>query len=122
MLVYWYPISTFGYDRLLTSREMQWMLTAARNRVPSIPVVGVYQAFWGMEDAGVPDEPQSAAQVKEQIADFVREGASGLVAFIYGGKDQKNWSGWDADSAVTSIIGEVNREIMSTGALIIART
>ena len=57
------------------------MLSAARARVPGVPFVGIYHAFDGRPaktGQGLP----TPEQLREQLEDFVREGASGLVSFI----------------------------------------
>jgi len=113
MLVYWYPVSGEGYDRHLTSQHMQWMMAAARMDVPGIPFVGVYQSFDACYDGtGSP----TAEQLREQIDDFVREGASGLVSFLaWHGED-----GWAGSDYMMRVITEVNEEIRETGGLSIA--
>jgi len=110
MMIYWYPVSEGGYDRYMISREVQWMLTTARARVPGIPFVGVYQAFWG-GDAGLP----TPGQVREQMEDFVREGASGLIAFAC--RVGKPYGGWSDSGRIQEAMEEVHREILSTGGL-----
>ncbi len=92
------------------------MLTTARKRVPGVAFAGVYQGFWGME--GVPDTAQSPQQVREQMVDFVREGAAGLIAFYHAG-GRLSWSGWDGDDGVRQAITDVNLEIANTGGLMI---
>lgn len=115
MLIYWYPVGGAGYDRERTSQEVQRMLTTARRRVPGIPFAGVYQAFDGAPLAtgqGVP----SAAQLREQLEDFVREGACGLVAFVTGAK---NLPGWVDLPDLGAAVREANREILATGGLVV---
>ena len=112
MLIYWYPISGSGYHRYMISHEVQWMLTAARARVPGIPFIGVYQAFWG-EGAGA--TPPTAHHVREQFEDFVREGASGLVAFA--GRIGGSLTGWTESVPLQKAIKECHEEILSTGGL-----
>jgi hypothetical protein len=111
MLIYWYPVEASGYDRLMISREVQWMMTEARSRVHGMPFVGVYQAFWG--DGGAV-EP-SPAQVRQQAEDFVREGASGLVAFAC--SIGKSFSGWSASKPIQDELRKIHGEVIETGGL-----
>ena len=113
MLIYWYPVSTKQYERERTSQEVQRMLTSARSRVPGIPFVGVYQAFDGSiakTGQGVP----TPEQLREQLEDFVREGASGLIAFI---SHAASLPGWADRPELERVIGQANREIIETGGL-----
>ena len=94
MLIYWYPVFGSGnYDPLLTSHQVQWMAAAAREQVPGMPFVGVYQTFDaafdrpGNEGKGLP----TAEQIRTQIEDFVREGACGLVAYLGGVPSLPGW-------------------------------
>ncbi len=110
MLIYWYPVSDGGYHRRMTSHEVQWMLGAARARVPGVPFIGVYQTFnGGNKRQAVP----TAAQLREQLEDFVREGACGLVAFLCRG-------GWADHKHLRDVIHDAHREILSTGGLRVA--
>ncbi len=113
MMIYWYPVSR-DYDRFMISDNVQWMLTAARARVPGMPFLGVYQAFWG-NGAGQPT-PQ---QVRQQMEDFVREGASGLIAFAcrIGGP----YTGWAASEGIQRAMQQAHREIIQTGGLSVPR-
>jgi len=110
MLIYWYPVAEWGYDRLSISQQVQWMLTTARSRVPGIPFAGVYQAFWG-DGAARP----TAQQLREQAEDFVREGASGLVAFACRIPDP--WGGWADAPDLRDELRRIHGEILSTGGL-----
>jgi len=112
MLIYWYPVSDRGYHRYMISHEVQWMLTAARSRVPGIPFIGVYQAFWG-EGAG--RTPPTANILREQMEDFVREGASGLIAFA--GRISGSLTGWMDSPPLLEAIRDNHEEILSTGGL-----
>ncbi len=112
MLIYWYPTSDRAYHRYMISHEVQWMLTAARSRVPGIPFIGVYQAFWG-EGAG--RTPPTAENLREQIEDFVREGASGLIAFA--GRISGTLTGWMDSPSLQEAIKDNHEEILSTGGL-----
>lgn len=113
MFIYWYPVSTRRYERERTSQEVQRMLTTARARVPGIPFVGIYQAFDGsiaQTGQGVPN----AEQLREQLEDFVREGASGLVAFITRARDLPGWADLpDLEQVIT----KAHREILASGGL-----
>jgi hypothetical protein len=113
MLIYWYPVSTQKYDRERTSEEVQRMLTTARTRVPGIPFVGVYQTFDGsaaQTGQGVP----TGEQLREQLEDFVREGACGLVSFLcHGG----GLPGWADLPELESVVKMANQEILATGGL-----
>jgi len=117
MFIYWYPVSTNNnYDRLRTSREVQHMLAAARKRVPGIPFAGIYQAFDGAPaktGQGVP----TPEQLREQLEDFVREGASGLVSFIcYAGP---TLPGWADLGGLGGTIKQAMQEIRGTGGLMV---
>jgi len=113
MLIYWYPVSADGYDRERTSVEVQRMLTTARSRVPGVPFAGVYQAFDGtphQTGQGVP----TGEQLREQLEDFVREGACGLVAFLCSGA---GLSGWADLPELASVLKQAHEEILATGGL-----
>jgi hypothetical protein len=116
MFIYWYPVSSRSYDRERTSQEVQRMLTTARKRAPGIPFVGIYQAFDGSvakTGQGVP----TGEQLREQLEDFVREGACGLVAFISRGGS--NLPGWADLDELGSVVRKANREILDTGGLMV---
>lgn len=113
MVFYWYPVSTTGYHREQTSGEVQRMLSEARERVPGIPFIGIYQAFDGTAATTGQGAP-TPEQLREQMEDFVREGASGLIAFIC---YVKSLPGWATLKGLAPVIQEVNREILTTGAL-----
>jgi len=113
MLIYWYPVSRAGYERERTAEEVQRMLTAARGRVPGIPFAGVYQAFDGAPadtGQGVP----TGEQLREQLEDFVREGACGLVAFI---SRAGGLPGWADLPELGATLRKANQEILATGEL-----
>lgn len=112
MMIYWYPVSDRGYDRDMTSHEVQWMLTSARQRVPGIPFFGVYQAF---DAGGDPPAVPTPDQLREQLEDFVREGASGLIAFLCRGA--KPLHGWAAHPDLQAVLAGAHREIRRTGGL-----
>lgn len=111
MLIYWYPITTTSYDRFMISRNVQWMLTTARARVPGVPFAGVFQTFWG-DDTG--PEP-TTQQVREQMEDFVREGACGLVAFTC--KLGSKHHGWSDSVPIQRALHEAHEEIQKEGGL-----
>lgn len=117
MCFYWYPVSTNNrYDRERTSLEVQHMLSAARSRVPGIPFAGICQAFDGAPSQtgqGVP----TPEQLREQLQDFVREGAAGLIAFIC--HTGPALPGWAELPELEAVIGEVNGEILKTGGLLV---
>jgi hypothetical protein len=114
MMIYWYPVSNSGYNRGMTSHEVQWMLTAARARVPGVPFIGIYQAFnGGTKKRAIP----TAGQLREQIEDFVREGACGLVAFLCRGKEPLG--GWAAHPHMQEVLRDVHGEIRKTGGLMV---
>lgn len=110
MMFYWYPSDSRGYDRAMTSREVQYMLTEARARVPGIPFAGIYQAYWG----GGALEP-TPAQLRQQVEDFLREGACGLIAFAC--RVGEPLGGWASSDRLKTEIGRINEEILSTGGL-----
>jgi len=113
MLIYWYPVSAYGYDRYMTSHEVQWMLGAARAQVPGVPFVGVYQTFDATGDGrGIP----TAEQIREQMEDFVREGACGLIAFLCRIGGMNGWAEYDY---MQEVIRETHQEIRSTGGLVV---
>jgi hypothetical protein len=117
LLLYHYPVLKTGYDRAMTSVETQWMLMEARGRAPGVAFFGIYQAFWGGE--WNKQQPLTAAEVREQMEDFVREGASGLIAF-YLAPDEGSLGGWNLDEKMRRVIREVNQEIVGTGELTIS--
>lgn len=113
MLIYQYPVSAGKYDRERTSEEVQQMMAAARGRVPGIPFIGVYQAFDaspGATGRGVP----TPGQLREQLEDFVREGACGLIAFLC---HNTSLPGWGDLEGLEPVIGKADREILATGGL-----
>jgi len=113
MVFYCYPVSTNSYNREQTSDEVQRMLSEARERVPGIPFIGIYQGFDGTE-ANTGQGPPAPAQLREQMEDFVREGASGLIAYTC---YNKSLPGWSVIEGLAPVIQEVNEEIRTTGAL-----
>ena len=117
MCFYWYPVSTGNrYDRERTSREVQHMLAAARGRVPGIPFVGIYQAFDGAPAStgqGVP----TPEQLREQLEDFVRDGAAGLISYTCNAGDIL--PGWAQLPELAAVIKTANEEILRTGGLLV---
>jgi len=91
------------------------MLMTARSRVPGVPFVGVYQTFYG---SGAGNEPPTPRMIREQMEDFVREGACGLVAFA-GGFGEPSF-GWTGSTSMQQAIKEVHTEILETGCLKVA--
>jgi hypothetical protein len=116
IMLYHYPVLKTGYDRTMTSYDTQWMLTGARQRAPGLPFFGIYQAFWG--GRWNKQEPLTAAELRSQMEDFVREGASGLIAF-YLAPEAGELGGWNLDDEMRRTVHDVNREILSTGGLTI---
>jgi hypothetical protein len=114
MMLYWYPVKKLVYNRMLTPHQVQWMVMEARKRVPGIPFLGVYQTFDAMFD---PDQKTvatpTAEQIREQIEDFVREGASGLVSFLC---SKKNF-GFAYYPYMANELKTIHREILETGEL-----
>jgi len=113
MLIYWYPVSTKGYDRERTSEEVQHMLTTARRRVPGIAFVGVYQTFDGSA-AGTGQGVPTGEQLREQLEDFVREGACGLISFLC---HAGSLPGWADLPNLKSVVKKADEEILATGGL-----
>ena len=115
-LMFVYVYSVFNtYDRVKVSEETQWLLSVARARVPGIPFVGVYQAFWGA--AGVPDVPLERRHIRDAMEDMVRNGAQGLVAYTARSNTRPSFSGWNQQDSLAATIREVHDEILTTGAL-----
>jgi len=113
LLIYQYPVGRRQYDRERTSAEVQHMLTTARRRVPGVPFMGVYQSFDGAPAStgqGVP----TPEQLREQLEDFVREGACGLVAFLC---HNPQVPGWADIAGLGQEVEKANREILVTGGL-----
>jgi len=113
MMIYWYPVSTSGYDRDRTAQEVQHILATARRRVPGIPFMGIYQAF----DGGIAHTGQGVPtpdQLREQLEDFIREGACGLVSFIC---HNEQCPGWADIEPLGDAVKRAMREILETGGL-----
>lgn len=116
MMIYFYPCMAGEYVRTFISQETQWLLSDARRRVPGIPFIGVYQGFWGI--AGFPDTVLSRRQIRDQMEDFVREGACGLIAFALGSKARGGqFDGWNSREELRREMRRVHDEIRGTGGL-----
>jgi len=113
MMIYWYPVGgSDGYARTMIPHQVQWMVATARARVPGMPFIGVYQTFDGnLDSTGIPTQ----AQLREQMEDFVREGASGLISFLCAAL--KSTRGWQAHGNLQPVLRHVHKEILTTGAL-----
>jgi len=123
MSFYFYPFLKDRYERTMNSFDTQWILTDARRRVPGIPFLGIYQAFWEAQDSkrGVNQQrPLRPKDIREQIEDFVREGASGLIAFAML-DEAGDLRGWNSDESVVRELRKINREILRSGALRVTR-
>lgn len=113
---YWYPVFRWGYDRQVTTMDTQGILTAARKHEPGIPLMGLYQAFWGGDwnKRG----PLTAFEIREQAEDFVREGAAGLMGFAVLHQDEDSepgaFGGFNLDPEMTRAVREINEEVRST--------
>jgi hypothetical protein len=114
MFVYIYSVFS-RYDRVKVSEATQWLLTVARERVPGIPFVGVYQGFWGA--AGVRDVPLERRHIRDAMEDMVRNGAEGLVAYTARSRTRPSFSGWNFQDSLLTTISEAHDEILATGAL-----
>jgi hypothetical protein len=112
LMLYHYPVLKTGYDHRMTSFDTQWMLTGARERAPGVPFFGIYQAFWGGQ--WNKQEPLTAAELREQMEDFVREGASGLIAF-YLAPAEGPLGGWNRDDEMRRAVRDANHEILRGG-------
>ena len=112
MMIYWYPVEPDRYMRESTAEEVQWILAKARERVPGVPFIGVFQSFDGRpmnSGQGLP----TSEQVREQMEDFVREGACGLIAF-----QSSKW-GWIDTPELEKPIAKAYREIRQTSGLFV---
>ena len=115
MVVYWYPVEPKRYMRESTSEEVQWILAEARERVPGVAFMGIYQAFDGTV-AGTGQGRPTGDQVREQMEDFVREGACGLIAFL---GHHSTLPGWADMEDVGAAVRKVHAEILDTGGLVV---
>ncbi len=115
-LMFVYIYSVFNtYNRVKVSEEIQWLLAVAREKVPGIPFVGVYQGYWGV--AGVPDAPIERRHIRDAMEDMVRNGAEGLVAYTAQSRTRPSFGGWNTQDSLAATIRDVNSEILSTEAL-----
>jgi hypothetical protein len=113
MLFYWYPVSNNGYDSSFTTQQTQWLLSDARRRVPGIPFIGIYQSFNGATRVnGVP----TPEQMREQIEDFVRDGAIGLISFCMCDGSAR-MEGLAVQPELQEAVAKVHDEIRQTGSL-----
>ncbi len=121
MMFYWYPVAESWepvahgqYFRMLTPHQVQFMLMAAREMVPGVPFVGVYQSFDAKFD---PDQKNiavpTADQIREQIEDYVREGACGLISFLC----SKKHFGFAHYPYMAKELKAIHHEILETGEL-----
>jgi len=117
MGLYWYPVLAWVYDRQMTSFDTQAILADARKRVSGIPFLGVYQAFWGGD--WNKKGPLTEHEIREQAEDFVREGASGLMAFaiLHKEKESDAFGGWNLDAEMTRAVQKINAEVRASCAL-----
>jgi hypothetical protein len=116
MMIYFYPCMQGGYVRTFLSQEVQWLLSQARERVPGIPFIGVYQGFWGID--GFPDIPVTPHELREQMEDLVRDGACGLISFTARSKARnEGFDGWNSRADLREEMRRINEEIRRTGGL-----
>ena len=94
-------------------------LTEARRQVPGIPFLGVYQGFWEnpVSDRRVNSaEPLEPWQIREQVEDFVRDGASGILG--YAAMDANaSFVGWNSRPELVQELRAMRDEIAATGAM-----
>ncbi len=120
IMMYFYPFLRTGYERTMTSFDVQWMLTEARKQVPGVPFFGIYQAFWG--GTWNQQHPLTAREIREQMEDFVRDGASGLVAFYVSSRGPgAELNGWNTQENLCKEIRDICGEIRTTGGLSVPR-
>ena len=115
IMAYYYPFLKWEYDRTMTSYDTQWMLTAARKKSPGVELFGIYQGFWGGQ--WNQQHPLSPEDIREQVEDFVRDGASGIISFYIGSAPEQNFYGWQVEEPLKREIQAINREITQTGGL-----
>jgi hypothetical protein len=116
MAFYLYPILRDRYLRLWNSSAAQWTLTDARARVPGVPFIGVYQGFWEAEDSARLTNTSDALtpdQLREQIEDFVREGACGFLTYSMVGPTGP-FRGWHLEESLRDELTNIGRQIRST--------
>ncbi len=115
MMVYIYPARWRGYQRERIPFYLQRMLMTARERVPGIPFIGVQQAFgYPTGNHAMP----TSAQLREEMEDYVREGACGLIAFKCETSD--TIQGWADYTHMKNVMREAGEELRSTGGLTVA--
>ena len=114
---YYYPFSKDGYLRTLNSMSAQWTLTEARRQAPGIPFLGTFQGFWEhpTSDRQVNcTEPLKPWQIREQIEDFVRDGAAGILG--YAAMDANpTFAGWNSRLELIAELRRIRDEIAATG-------
>jgi hypothetical protein len=114
---YYYPFLKDRYHRTLNSFMAQWTLAEARRQVPGIPFLGVFQGFWESPESDRhvnSQEPMEPWQIREQIEDFVRDGAAGILGYaaMAGGG---TFCGWNSRPELTAELRRIRDEIASTG-------
>ncbi len=122
--LYFYPFMAHGYDRPMTSYDTQWILTDARRRAPGIPFMGIYQGFWEPETSKrrmSKLSPLRPSEIREQVEDFVREGASALCTYAIIGEGLEDFRGWNTRRELVEELRSINDEIRQTGALDLGR-
>ena len=122
--LYFYPFMAHGYDRSMNSYDTQWILTDARRRVPGIPFMGIYQGFWEPESSTRRMNklsPLTPGEIREQVEDFVREGASALCTYAIISGELTNLRGWNLRPELVEELGSINGEIRETGGLRLRR-
>ena len=116
---YYYPFCAEGYLRTLNTVSAQWTLAGARALVPGIPFIGIYQGFWERESSerGVNStEPMEPWMIREQVEDFVRDGAAGIAGYaVMTGNG--TFHGWNDSTDIVEELRAIGGEIASTGAL-----
>ena len=116
---YYYPILRDEYLRTLNSKLVQWTLSLARQIVPGIPFIGIFQGFWEAPDSQRvvnTADPLEPWMIRQQIEDFVREGAAGIAGYACIGSAGQ-LIGWDSRPELVAELGTIGVEIASTGAL-----
>jgi hypothetical protein len=117
---YFYPFMVHGYDRTMNSYDTQWILTDARRRVPGIPFMGICQGFWEPESSTRRMNklsPLTPGEIREQVEDFVRDGASAIVTYAIIGEELENLKGWNRREDLVEEMRSINDEIRETGGL-----
>ncbi len=116
---YYYPFGRDTYRRTLNSYSAQWTLSGARAQVPGIPFIGIYQGFWERETSERnvnSSRPMERWMIREQVEDFVREGASGIVGYAVM-SENRTFHGWNDSVTIVDELRSIGDEIATTGAL-----